>query len=220
VTGRELPHLKFYGKPNPAPYRLMEGLLLQQARLLQSCCGTSSCERCCTSCFACCRPPRCWMLLLRQARLLGLLDGSSAPASGSETAADEAAAAVDTSPEALDAERPAQPLPFSSVSSCPMTAAVQLVQCAAVLRCKHAHCSDMPASSRTAVHMSTGTAIIGASCTADCGLPCAELLLMPVICCVPCCCRCLQWATTRQQMCAAPIGLGRPGCPAWCDPHS
>lgn len=67
VTGRELPHLKYYGKPNPAPYRLMEALLLQQAQLLD------------------------------------LVDGDSG--SGS----------ADESPEALDAERPAQPLPFSSV---------------------------------------------------------------------------------------------------------
>lgn len=71
VTGREVPHIKYYGKPNPAPYRLMEGLLLQQAGLL------------------------------------GLLDDSSASA---------AEAAPDELPEALDAEQPAQPLPFSSVS--------------------------------------------------------------------------------------------------------
>jgi len=31
VTGAELPHLKFYGKPNPAPYRLIEAMLLEQA---------------------------------------------------------------------------------------------------------------------------------------------------------------------------------------------
>lgn len=70
MTGRELPHLKYYGKPNPAPYRLMEALLLQQAQLL------------------------------------GLVDGDSSSES----------APPDESPEALDAERPAQPLPFSSVS--------------------------------------------------------------------------------------------------------
>lgn len=64
-----MPHVKFYGKPNPAPYRLMENLLLQQARLL------------------------------------GLVDDSSSAAQ----------AAADQSPEALDSERPAQPLPFSSV---------------------------------------------------------------------------------------------------------
>lgn len=31
MTGAELPHLKFYGKPNPAPYRLIEAMLLEQA---------------------------------------------------------------------------------------------------------------------------------------------------------------------------------------------
>ena len=66
-------------------------------------------------CPICRRPPHSW-ILLQQARLLGLIDGSSAPASDTEAAAEEAAAAVDVSPEALDAERPAQPLPFSSVS--------------------------------------------------------------------------------------------------------
>ena len=68
VTGAELPHIKYYGKPNPAPYRLIETLLLEQGAAL------------------------------------GLTD-DAAPLADAEA----------SSPEALDAEAPAQPLPFSSV---------------------------------------------------------------------------------------------------------
>ena len=34
LTGRPLPHTVFYGKPHPAPYRLIEALLRGQAARL------------------------------------------------------------------------------------------------------------------------------------------------------------------------------------------
>ena len=34
VNGHPIPAFKVYGKPHPEPYRLMEGLLLQQAKLI------------------------------------------------------------------------------------------------------------------------------------------------------------------------------------------
>ena len=34
VNGKPIPEFKVFGKPHPEPYRLMEGLLLQQAKLI------------------------------------------------------------------------------------------------------------------------------------------------------------------------------------------